>query len=101
MVRNVVLQTITYLAAVIVSILVLIFIVSRHNMVRKNFTNYNIIPVSYTHLGAVSVAVGARSAIFAPFRRLRLIILDEEHEPSYYSEDAAPHYHAAEIARCV
>lgn len=43
MVRNVVLQTITYLAAVIVSILVLIFIVSRHNMVRKNFTNYNII----------------------------------------------------------
>lgn len=42
MVRNVVLQTITYLTAVIVSILVLIFIVSRHNMVRKNFTNYNI-----------------------------------------------------------
>lgn len=51
--------------------------------------------------GAVSVAVGARSAIFAPFRRLRLIILDEEHEPSYYSEDAAPHYHAAEIAETI
>lgn len=30
-----------------------------------------------------------------------MIILDEEHEPSYYSEDAAPHYHAAEIAETI
>lgn len=48
--------------------------------------------------GDVSVAIGARSAIFAPFQDLRLVILDEEHEPSYRSEDAAPRYHAAEIA---
>lgn len=51
--------------------------------------------------GDVSVAIGARSAIFAPFRNLRLMILDEEHEPSYRSEDAAPRYHAAEIAETI
>ena len=51
--------------------------------------------------GEVSVAIGARSAIFAPFQNLRLIILDEEHEPSYRSEDAAPRYHAAEIAEAI
>ena len=43
MVRDVVFQTVSYLAAVIVSILVLIFIISRHNMVKKNFKNYNIV----------------------------------------------------------
>ncbi len=48
--------------------------------------------------GDVSVAIGARSAVFAPFEDLRLIILDEEHEPSYRSEDRPPRYHAAEIA---
>lgn len=46
----------------------------------------------------VSIAIGARSAIFAPFENLRLIILDEEHEASYHSEDSAPRYHAAEVA---
>ena len=64
MVRNVVLQTITYLAAVIVSILVLIFIVSRHNMVRKNFTNYNIIQYkveNYTGMLASTVKEAVES----------------------------------------
>lgn len=42
MVRNVVFQTVTYLTAVIVSVLVLIFVISRHNMVRDNFKSYNI-----------------------------------------------------------
>lgn len=51
--------------------------------------------------GKVSIAIGARSAIFAPFRNLKLIILDEEQEPSYRSEDAAPRYHAAEIAEAI
>lgn len=49
----------------------------------------------------VSVAIGARSAIFAPFENLKLIILDEEHEASYSSEESMPHYHAAEIAEII
>jgi len=49
-------------------------------------------------LGMVHVAVGARSAVFAPFERLGLIVVDEEHEPTYQSEQA-PRYQAAEVAR--
>ncbi len=48
--------------------------------------------------GEVSVVVGARSAVFAPFLNLGIIILDEEHESSYKS-DTTPKYHAAEIAK--
>lgn len=47
--------------------------------------------------GEVHVVVGARSAIFAPFQKLGIIILDEEHETSYKSE-LSPRYHAADIA---
>ena len=45
----------------------------------------------------VNVVVGARSAIFAPFDNIGIIILDEEHETSYKSE-TSPRYHAADIA---
>lgn len=45
----------------------------------------------------VKVAVGARSAIFAPFENLGMIILDEEHESSYKQEES-PRYHAREVA---
>lgn len=48
--------------------------------------------------GEVDVAVGARSAVFAPFDNLGLIIMDEEHESTYKSE-SSPRYHAREIAR--
>ncbi|HHW47149.1 MAG TPA: primosomal protein N' [Clostridiaceae bacterium] len=48
--------------------------------------------------GRVNVAVGARSAIFAPFSNLGIIIIDEEHESSYKSE-TTPKYRAAEIAQ--
>ncbi|MBP2031603.1 primosomal protein N' (replication factor Y) [Clostridium algifaecis] len=46
--------------------------------------------------GEVKVAIGARSAIFLPFKNLGLIIIDEEHEESYKS-DSNPKYNAREI----
>ncbi|WP_342600645.1 primosomal protein N' [Psychrobacillus sp. FSL H8-0483] len=47
--------------------------------------------------GEVKVVVGARSAVFAPFKDLGVIILDEEHESTYKQEDT-PRYHAREVA---
>lgn len=47
--------------------------------------------------GRVKVVIGARSAVFAPFKRLGLVIIDEEHESSYKQEES-PKYHAREVA---
>ncbi len=47
--------------------------------------------------GQAQVVVGARSAIFAPVRDLRLIVVDEEHEPAYKQEET-PRYHARDVA---
>lgn len=47
--------------------------------------------------GKAMVAVGARSAVFAPFANLGLIIVDEEHESSYKQEEN-PKYHARDVA---
>jgi len=47
--------------------------------------------------GEVSVVVGARSALFLPFARLGLIVVDEEHESAYKQEDGV-HYHARDMA---
>ena len=48
--------------------------------------------------GQVDIAVGTRSAVFAPFDKLGLIIIDEEQESTYKSE-ASPRYHAREVAK--
>lgn len=47
--------------------------------------------------GEARIVVGARSAIFAPVRDLRLIVVDEEHEPAY-KQDEAPRYHGRDVA---
>ncbi|MDG3002539.1 replication restart helicase PriA [Paludisphaera mucosa] len=47
--------------------------------------------------GEVDVVVGARSAIFAPTRRLGLIVVDEEHE-STFKQESVPRYHARDVA---
>lgn len=47
--------------------------------------------------GEAKVAIGPRSAIFLPMQNLGLIIIDEEHEPSYKSQES-PRYHARQVA---
>lgn len=47
--------------------------------------------------GEIDIIIGPRSALFVPFERLGLVIIDEEHEGSYKSE-TMPKYHAREVA---
>jgi primosomal protein N' (replication factor Y) len=47
--------------------------------------------------GEARVVVGARSAVFAPVQNLKLIVVDEEHEPAY-KQDETPRYHGRDVA---
>ena len=48
--------------------------------------------------GIAKIAIGTRSAVFAPFENLGLIIIDEEQEHTYKSE-STPRYHTREVAK--
>ncbi|MFY0652719.1 MAG: primosomal protein N' [Cyclobacteriaceae bacterium] len=48
--------------------------------------------------GRFDFVVGVRSSIFLPFKNLSLIVVDEEHEPSYKQYDPAPRYNARDLA---
>ena len=48
--------------------------------------------------GFFQVVIGARSAIFAPLKKLGLIVIDEEQEASFRQDSPAPRYHARDVA---
>lgn len=48
--------------------------------------------------GDIRIVLGARSAIFMPFRQLGLVICDEEHDTSFKQQEPAPRYHARDAA---
>ncbi|PIR96985.1 MAG: primosomal protein N' [Candidatus Doudnabacteria bacterium CG10_big_fil_rev_8_21_14_0_10_41_10] len=48
--------------------------------------------------GEAKILIGPRSSIFAPFKNLGVIVIDEEHDSSYKQFDQNPRYHAREVA---
>ncbi len=66
-----------------------------HSRLSQNERNRSLKQI---YSGEVRIVMGTRSAVFAPLSNLGLIILDEEHDPSYKQSDQQPRYHAREVA---
>jgi len=64
----------------------------------SKFNNSERVEIWQSVLNGKSVVVGARSSIFLPYRNLGLIIVDEEHDPSFKQIDPAPRYNARDMA---
>jgi len=54
--------------------------------------------VAAAHNPQGTIILGARSSVFLPFHKLGLIIVDEEHDPSFKQQEPAPRYHARDAA---
>ena len=68
---------------------------SRFNLAERTELWYSLMNEK---LHQYDIILGARSAIFLPFKDLGLIIVDEEHETSYKQTDPSPRYHARDVA---
>jgi len=69
---------------------------SRYSDAERVETYYHLLGVSGQN--SIKIILGARSAIFLPFNKLGLIIVDEEHENTFKQSDPAPRYHARDAA---
>lgn len=64
----------------------------------SKFNNNERVEIWQAVLDGIPIILGARSALFLPFSNLGLIIVDEEHDPSYKQQDPAPRYNARDTA---
>lgn len=64
----------------------------------SRFNNHERIEIWNAVSGGHPVVLGARSALFLPFSKLKLIIVDEEHDSSYKQQDPAPRYQGRDAA---
>lgn len=69
---------------------------SRYSDAERVETWFNLIKNPENH--SLRIILGARSAVFLPFSKLGLIIIDEEHENTYKQSEPAPRYHARDAA---
>ncbi len=73
---------------------------TRMGVYHSKFTDSERVEVYRRQLGTnpYDIILGVRSSVFLPFLNLGLVIIDEEHEPSYKQQEPAPRYHARSVA---